>query len=62
MNKKIKCLQSDNDTEYCNREFDNLLKENDITRRLSASYTPHQNRIAEKKNRTLLKNGQMLND
>lgn len=48
MDRKIECLQSDNGLEYCNRKFDNLLKENGITRRLSASNTQHQN--AERKN------------
>lgn len=60
MEKKIKCLQSDNGTEYCNNEFNSFLKENGITRRLSAPYTPHQNGIAERKNRTLLEKARSL--
>lgn len=52
--RKIQNLQSDNGTEYINHEFDNYLKENGIKRRLSAPYTPEQNGLAERKNRTLL--------
>ena len=51
---KIKAIQSDNGTEYCNREFDTYLKEHGIVRRLSASHTPQQNGVAERKNRTLV--------
>ncbi|KAL0275908.1 UNVERIFIED_CONTAM: hypothetical protein PYX00_003626 [Menopon gallinae] len=52
--RKIKFLQSDNGTEYVNNEFDKYLKENGIQRRLSISYSPQQNGISERKNRTLL--------
>lgn len=51
--RKIKMLQSDNEREYCNKEFDDFLRENSITRRLLTSYTPQQNGVAERKNRTL---------
>lgn len=39
-NHKIKYLQSDNGTEFCNKEFDEYLKSNGIQRRLSVPYTP----------------------
>ncbi|CAK1597413.1 unnamed protein product [Parnassius mnemosyne] len=52
--KKIKCLQSDNGCEYVNNEFNNFLKTNGITRRLSVPHTPQQNGVAERKNRTLI--------
>lgn len=54
-NKKIKFLQSDNGKgEYCNDLFNKYLQEHGIQRRLSAPYTPEQNRLAERLNRTLL--------
>jgi len=52
--RKIKCLQSDNGTEYCNTEFDNYLRECGIKRRLTVPQSPQQNGVAERKNRTLL--------
>jgi transposase InsO family protein len=52
--KKIKNLQSDNGKEYVNREFDDFLKQEGITRRLTAPYTLQQNGVADTKNRTLI--------
>lgn len=51
---KIKCIQSDNGTEYCNKDFDRFLDENGITRRLTVPATPQQNGVAERMNRTLV--------
>lgn len=51
---KIKFLQSDNGGEYVNIEFDNLLREEGIQRRLTVPRTPQQNGVAEKMNRTLV--------
>lgn len=42
-NHKIKYLQSDNGTEYCNKEFDEYLKSYGIQRRFSVPRTPQQN-------------------
>jgi len=36
------------------KEFNNFLREEDITRQLSVEYTPQQNGIAEQANRTLM--------
>lgn len=58
--KRIKYLQSDNGLEYCNKEFDELLKENGIQRRLTVPYTPQQNGLAERKNRTLIETARSL--
>lgn len=57
---KIISLQSDNGLEYCNQNFDNFLKEHGITKRLTAPYTPHQNGVAERKNRTLLEKARSM--
>lgn len=37
-NRKIKCFQSDNGTEYVNKEMDNLFQPMETARRLSAPY------------------------
>jgi hypothetical protein len=50
----VKCIQSDNGTEYINNDFENLLKKRGITRRLTVPYNPEQNGISERKNRTVL--------
>ena len=52
--RKIKILQSDNGTEYCNNQFDEFLVNHGIRRRLTTAYTPQQNGVAERKNRTLV--------
>lgn len=57
---KVKHLQTDNGTEYVNGKFQAYLQENGIVRRLSAPYTPHQNGIAERKNRTLLEKARAM--
>lgn len=57
---KIKCLQTDNGTEYCNEKFSSFLKENGITRRLTVPYTPNQNGVAERKNRTLIEKARCM--
>lgn len=50
--KKMKCLQTDNGKEYCNSRFDEFLRRIDILRRLIVHYTPKQNGVAERRNRT----------
>lgn len=50
---KIKFLQSDNGKEFVNQQFDDLLRKEGIKRRLTVTYTPQQNGVAERKNRTL---------
>lgn len=58
--KRIKCLQSDNGKEYVNSAFEAFLKENGIRRRLSIPYTPEQNGVAGRKNRTLVEAARCL--
>jgi len=45
-------LRMDNDKEYMSKEFNNILKEEDITRQLNVEYTPQRNGIANRTNRT----------
>ncbi|KRZ48337.1 Retrovirus-related Pol polyprotein from transposon TNT 1-94 [Trichinella nativa] len=51
---KIKTLRSDNATEYCSENFQKFLRVNGIRHETSVQYTPQQNGVAERKNRTLL--------
>ena len=51
---KIKILRSDNATEYVSATQSNRLTELGIIHEKSAPYTPHQNGVAERGNRTLV--------
>jgi hypothetical protein len=51
---KVKRIRSDNGTEFKNTQVDDYLDEEDIKHEFSASYTPQQNRVAKRKNRTLI--------
>lgn len=59
-NKKIKVLRSDNGTEYKNKQFDEFLEKCGIKRQLTVPYTPQQNGIAERANRTLIEMAKSL--
>lgn len=49
----VKCIRSDNGTEFTNREFQTLLRKNKIRHETSCPYSPHQNGTAEREGRTL---------
>ena len=51
--KKIKTFRSDNGGEYCSGIFRDFLKEQGIVHQFTIAYTPEQNGIAERANRTL---------
>ncbi|KAL4376081.1 hypothetical protein GQ457_02G039440 [Hibiscus cannabinus] len=51
---KIKCFRSDNGGEYRSDEFDDFFKNEGIKRQFTTVYTPQQNGVAERMNRTLL--------
>ena len=51
--KKIKVLRIDNVKEYINRNVQQLCEECGIQIQHSAPYTPQQNGVAERKNRSL---------
>ena len=53
LNKNIKILKSDRDGEYESNDFSELCAKFGIIYQTTASYTPQQNGIAERKNRTL---------
>ena len=60
---KIKCLISYNGGEFTSNEFYSYCEENGIRRNISATYTPQQNGVVERKNRTVQEMARtMLND
>lgn len=54
MNKKVKCLRTDNGLEFCNIAFDNFCKQHDIERHRTCTYTPQKSGVAERMNRTIM--------
>ena len=52
---KIKYLRSDNEEEYCFKEFDEFFGELEIQRQLTILETSQQNSMAKRFNRTLMK-------
>lgn len=50
----IKKLRIDNAKEYLSKEFNDFLKKEGIARQLTVEYTPQQNDVAERANRTLV--------
>ncbi|CAH9052299.1 unnamed protein product [Cuscuta europaea] len=50
----VKTLRTDNGLEFCNQELDQLCATSGIRRHKTVPYTPQQNGVAERMNRTLL--------
>ena len=48
------CLRTDKGGEYNSRAFQDYCTEHGIKRQLTAAYTPQQNGVAERKNRSVL--------
>jgi transposase InsO family protein len=51
---RIKKIKSDNGTEFRNSQIEGFLEEEGIKHEFSSPYTPQQNSVVERKNRTLL--------
>ncbi|KAK2412918.1 hypothetical protein QL285_048063 [Trifolium repens] len=51
---KIQCLRTDRGGEYTSNDFNDFCVTQGIKRQLTAAYTPQQNGVSERKNRTLL--------
>ncbi|OMO51183.1 Integrase, catalytic core [Corchorus capsularis] len=51
---KIKVLRSDNGTEYTSESFEEFLKATGVEHQLTVTYTPQQNGVSERKNRTVM--------
>lgn len=52
--RKVKKLRTDNGLEYCNRRFDQFCKEEGVVRHRTCTYTPQQNGVAERLNRSIM--------
>ncbi|CAI5720727.1 unnamed protein product [Peronospora effusa] len=53
LSKKIKCIRTDNGTEYVNRRFSGVCRKSGIMHQTTVPYSPQQNGLAERVNRTL---------
>ncbi|MCI78542.1 copia-type polyprotein, partial [Trifolium medium] len=53
-NETICCLRTDRGGEFNSNDFREFCEDNGIKRQLTAAYTPQQNGIAERKNRTIM--------
>nr|GEY82222.1 hypothetical protein [Tanacetum cinerariifolium] len=52
---KVKVIRCDNRTEFKNREMNQFCEMKGIMRQFSVARTPYQNRVAERRNKTLIK-------
>ena len=52
--KKVKILRTDNGMEFCSKQFKNYCKSEGIVRHYTVPYTPQQNGVAERMNRTII--------
>ncbi|KAI3522309.1 hypothetical protein L1887_11843 [Cichorium endivia] len=53
LNKKVRTVHSDNGSEFKNQTLDGFLKTKGISHNFSAPYTPQQNGVIERRNRSL---------
>ncbi|KAI3503858.1 hypothetical protein L1887_32314 [Cichorium endivia] len=53
LKKRVRTIRSDNGTEFKNQTIHSYLKEKGITHNFSAPYTPQQNGVVERRNRSL---------
>nr|GEW46097.1 retrovirus-related Pol polyprotein from transposon TNT 1-94 [Tanacetum cinerariifolium] len=59
---KVKQIRTDNETEFRNHELESFCDEKGISQNFSSPYTPEQNGLAERKNKTLIEDARtMLN-
>jgi hypothetical protein len=58
--RKIKTVRSDNGTEYTSHYLEDFLKQEGIRHELTVEYTPQQNGVAERKNRSLVETARCL--
>ncbi|KAL2251361.1 UNVERIFIED_CONTAM: Retrovirus-related Pol polyprotein from transposon TNT 1-94 [Sesamum indicum] len=52
--KMLKSLRTDNGLEFCNQSFSEMCDKHDIKKHKTSPYTPQQNGVVERMNRTLL--------
>jgi transposase InsO family protein len=58
----LKAIHSDNETEFRNVSFDEFCHEHGIDQQFSTPRVPQQNRVVERKNRTLVEMDRMMLD
>jgi hypothetical protein len=58
--RKIKTVRSDNGTEYTSHCLEDFLKQEGIRHELTVEYTPQQNGVSERKNRSLVETARCL--
>uniref|UniRef100_A0AAV1UWU0 Integrase catalytic domain-containing protein n=1 Tax=Peronospora matthiolae TaxID=2874970 RepID=A0AAV1UWU0_9STRA len=59
---RLRCLRSDNGSEFVNKTTAGICQQNGIVHQRSVSYSPQQNGVAERMNRTIMENARsMLN-
>lgn len=51
---RVRSVRTDNGTEFCSREFENLFKTQGIRHELTNTYTPEQNSVCERYNLTVM--------
>ena len=51
---QVKCLRIDNGLELCSEKYNNFCKEHGIVRHQTVRYTPQQNGVVERLNRTIM--------
>ena len=52
--KKLKCLRTDNGLEFYNSRFDKVCRDTGVKRHKTCPYTPQQNGVSERMNRTIM--------
>lgn len=61
--RKIKVLRTDNGGVFCGKEFNKFYKQHGISRQNTTPYSPQQNGVVERMNRTLMEKARsMLSD
>ena len=58
--KKIKVLRTDNGGEFCGKEFEEFCKKCGISWKKTTPYTPHNNGVVERKNKTLMERARSM--
>ena len=58
--KKIKVLRTDNGREFCSKELEEFFKKCGIARQKATPYTPQQNGVAERMNKTLMERARSM--
>lgn len=57
---KLKTLRSDNGKEYVNKQMNEFMKKHGINHQLTVEYTPEQNGVAERANRTIVEKSRSM--